>query len=131
MANTPSYRKNLIWQIPLVIGLCIGAVVLMLALGAFQPATGERSVTLHVEASGGYARIDWNAGAQKQGKAATVTTPWDKTLKVKIGTEIFLTASNPTQTGALTCTILMNSKVWKKETTTAPKDGVACAGIVP
>jgi hypothetical protein len=131
MENKPSVRNPLIWQIPLVILLLIGAIVLLLEIGAFHPSEGERRVTLHVEASGGYALIDWDAGTQKLDKSTTVTTPWNTTLSIKTGTQVILTASNPTQTGALTCTISLDSQVWKTETTTAPKDGVACAGIVP
>jgi hypothetical protein len=71
------------------------------------------------------------AADERISQPTTVTTPWTKTLEIPSGTEVYLTASNPTQTGNLSCTITLDKKDWKAETTTAPKDGVACAGIVP
>jgi len=44
---------------------------------------------------------------------------------------VLITAANPTQTGELSCVILLDNSNWKKSTINAPKDGVACAGIVP
>jgi hypothetical protein len=84
-----------------------------------------------VEASGGFSIITLQAGSVSIGTPATVTMPWQQTLQLPSGTVVYLTASNPTQTGNLDCVILLDNQPWKKETTTAPKDGVACAGIVP
>jgi hypothetical protein len=84
-----------------------------------------------VEASGGFANITLQAGEDPISKPTTVTTPWTKTMQIPTGTEVYLTASNPTQTGSLTCTIILDREDWKTDTTAAPKDGVACAGIVP
>ena len=44
---------------------------------------------------------------------------------------VYVTAANPTQTGELSCFILLDNTQWKTSTIAAPKDGVACAGIVP
>ncbi|HEX2998120.1 MAG TPA: hypothetical protein VHP14_25065 [Anaerolineales bacterium] len=84
-----------------------------------------------MEASGGFAIITLDAGNTVISKPTTVTVPWSKTLAITSGTEVYLTASNPTQTGNLTCTISLDKTVWKTQKTTAPKDGVACAGIIP
>ncbi len=92
---------------------------------------GPRRVTLRVEASGGYALITLRTDDNYLVQSTTLTTPWEKIIKVENGTEIYLTASNPTQTGQLSCVIQIDGKSWKKDTTAAPKDGVACAGIVP
>jgi hypothetical protein len=60
-----------------------------------------------------------------------VTTPWDDTITVTNGDQVYLTAGNPTQTGTLSCTIYVNNREWKKDVAGSPEDKVACAGIVP
>lgn len=118
-------------QILFVAALCAGAVALLLSLGMMKPRASSHRVQFRVEASGGFAVITFQAGEESISQATTVTAPWSKTLQIASGTEVYLTASNPTQTGKLTCTITLDNEDWKTETTTAPKDGVACAGIVP
>ena len=96
-----------------------------------KTTSSVHNVELVVEASGGFSIITFEAGSVSISKSTTVTTPWQKTLKLHSGTTVYLTASNPTQTGELFCSILLDSQAWKKAKTDAPKDGVACAGIVP
>jgi predicted RecA/RadA family phage recombinase len=85
-----------------------------------------------VEASGGVALITLEAGKDASiSKPTTVSAPWTKSLRIASGTEVYLTAANPTQTGSLTCSITLDKIPWKTQTTHAPRNGVACAGIVP
>jgi hypothetical protein len=99
---------------------------------ANRSSSGEQRVEFQVQASGGFAIITLETGDSASiTKPTTVSVPWKKTLRIASGTEVYLTASNPTQTGNLTCTITLNRNPWKTDTATAPKDGVACAGIVP
>jgi hypothetical protein len=100
-------------------------------MGLTRSPQGSRRVQFRVEASGGFANITLQAGEDSISKPTTVTTPWTKTMQISSGTEVYLTASNPTQTGEITCSISLDRTDWKTDTTTAPKDGVACAGIVP
>lgn len=131
MAAQPSDRSKIVLQVVFVLALCAGAIAILLSIGLLRPAEGSRRVQFRVEASGGFANITLQAGEDSISKPATVTTPWSKTIQLSSGTEVYLTASNPTQTGRLTCTITLDRKEWKTDTTIAPKDGVACAGIVP
>jgi hypothetical protein len=84
-----------------------------------------------VNASGGFANITLQAGKESITGPKTVTMPWTRTIRVKSGTEVYLTAANPSETGELTCSITLDRGPWKLETINAPKNGVACAGIVP
>ncbi len=118
-------------QLGFVVLVCAIALGLVLWMGAGKPANKSRNVTFRVDASGGVAFITLEAGTVKIPKLTTVTAPWIKTIQVNRGTTVFLTASNPTQTGKLTCSITLDTEAWKNESTDAPKDGVACAGIVP
>lgn len=118
-------------QIVFVLALCVAAIVLLISLGIMKTPVGSHRVQFRVEASGGFANITLQAGDESISQPTTVTTPWSKTMQISSGTEVYLTASNPTQTGKLTCEILLDKEDWKTETTIAPKDGVACAGIVP
>jgi hypothetical protein len=107
------------------------AIVIFVLMGLSKPAAGSHRVQFQIEATGGYAIITYQAGSVSVSKPLTVSTPWSKVLDVASGTEVYLTASNPTQTGKLNCSLSLDKAPWKLETTSAPKDGVACAGIVP
>ncbi len=109
----------------------ISLIIFLENLGAFTPKTGSHRVTFRVWSTGGYANITLSAGSSHIDKALTLTTPWEKTVDLASGVTVVLTAGNPNQTGSLSCFILLDNTEWKKSTVAAPKDGVACAGIVP
>jgi len=111
-----------------VIAIVVGVVYILLMA---NPVVSSRNLHFEVEASGGFSIITLQAGSIIIKTPTTVTTPWQRTVQVKSGSEVYLTASNPTQTGKLTCRISFDGQIWKNESTVAPKDGVACAGIVP
>ncbi len=123
------------WKLPIqiifLVALCVVSIALINLARKRGSPTGNPRLEFRVDASGGYAIITLDAGSASISKPATVSVPWRKSLQIPSGTEVYLTASNPTQTGTLTCTIYLEQSLWKTETTTAPKDGVACAGIVP
>jgi hypothetical protein len=118
-------------QLILVLAFCAAAAAILISLGLMRSPAGSHSVQFRVEASGGFAIITLEAGDVSMPEPTTVTAPWTRTIRISSGTEVYLTATNPTQTGKLTCSISLDKVIWKTETTTAPKDGVACAGIVP
>jgi len=126
-----SDRWKIILQLGFLLALCGAVLALLLSLGLTRSPAGTHRVQFRVEASGGFAVITLQAGKATISDPTTVTAPWSKTIQLASGTEVYLTASNPTQTGKLICTITLDKENWKTETTTAPKDGVACAGIVP
>lgn len=131
MFSQVSGRWKLVWQLIFVLALCAAAIAILISLGVMRSPSGGHRVQFRVEASGGFAIITLDAGKDSISKPTTVTAPWTKTIHLLSGTQVYLTASNPTQTGKLTCTIKLDNKDWKAETTAAPKDGVACAGIIP
>ncbi len=126
-----SDRSKIVLQIFFILLLCTGAAILLYSMTMNRSSTNVQRVEFRVEASGGFAIITLDAGDTVISKPTTISVPWTKSLRIDSGTEVYLTASNPTQTGKITCTITLNKTAWKTETTTAPKDGVACAGIVP
>jgi hypothetical protein len=128
--NLSNGWKNAL-QVIFVLALCGGALALLNYMGAMKTATNIHSVRFEVQASGGFAIITLKAGDVIISEPTTVTVPWSKVVKIKSGTAVYLTASNPTATGELTCDITLDKIDWKTETTSAPKNGVACAGIVP
>lgn len=127
-----SDRAKIVLQSMFILLLCAGAALLIYSLMTGRQTEDVHRVEFRVDASGGYAIITLDEGsAASITKPTTVSVPWTKSLWIAPGTEVYLTASNPTQTGKVTCTIMLDKNLWKTETTTAPKDGVACAGIVP
>jgi hypothetical protein len=131
MFENLSNRQRTTLQIIFILCLCAAAFILLNYLGATKTHPGTRTVHFKVQASGGFAYITLRAGDVTISDPITVTVPWSKTVKIKSGTQVYLTAANPTATGELTCTIILDTIKWKTETTSAPKNGVACAGIVP
>ena len=131
MTDQTSERTKTAIQVVFIL-VFIGVIILVVSyLLSKKPTSNTHNVQFKVEASGGFSIITFEAGSNSISKSTTVTTPWVKTLKLQSGTIVYLTASNPTQTGQLTCSISLDNQVWRKEKTDAPKDGVACAGIVP
>jgi hypothetical protein len=131
MSAQLSDRSKTILQLTFVLALCAVVTAILFSLGLTRTREGSHRVQFRVEASGGFANITLQAGEESIAEPTTLTTPWTKTMQISSGTEVYLTASNPTQTGTITCTITLDREEWKTDTTTAPKDGVACAGIVP
>jgi len=118
-------------QVIFLLALLGGAITLLISLGATKRVSDIRRVRFEVKASGGFAIITLQAGDVVISKPTTVTVPWSQTIKLKSGTTVYLTATNPTATGELNCNITLDNADWKTETTSAPKNGVACAGIIP
>ncbi len=131
MFSRLSNRWKIALQLILVLAICTAAIAILISLGLMKSPASNHRVEFKVEASGGVAIITLQAGSVSMTQPTTVTAPWSRTMRIASGTEVYLTASNPTQTGKLTCSISLDKTDWKTETTTAPKDGVACAGIVP
>lgn len=131
MFNNLSNGQKIALQVIFVLAICGAAIVILNYLGATKPAKSNSLVRFEVQASGGFATITLQAGDVIISEPTTVTVPWSQTIKIKSGTTVYLTASNPTATGELTCNITLDKTDWKTETTSAPKNGVACAGIVP
>lgn len=126
-----SDQWKLTLQVLLVLGILGAAAAILLSMGAMNTDPDSHLLTFQVEASGGYATITLEAGEETITTPKTVTVPWSRKVRVKSGMEVYLTASNPTVTGELSCVILLDNVLWKIEKTSAPKNGVACAGIVP
>lgn len=128
--NLSNGQKNAL-QIIFVFALLAGAFILLNYLGATKTSKTSSMVRFEVEASGGFALITLKSGDEYIFKSTTVTAPWSKSIKIKSGMTVYLTASNPTATGEITCNITLDGTPWKTESISTPKDGVACAGIVP
>ena len=124
-------RRNLIIQIIVLLVICSAATAVLFASGAFKKKVTVHRVTFEVNASGGYASITLTAPTDSITQPKIVTTPWRKTMTISAGAQIYLTAANPTQTGQIKCAIYLDDKPWKNAETVTPKNGVACAGIVP
>jgi hypothetical protein len=128
--NLPD-RLRIALQVVFVLALLGGAIAILLSMGVMKTASESHLVYFEVKASGGFAVITLRASKESITTPTTVTVPWSKTLRIKSGTEVYLTAANPSETGDLSCRITLDKIAWKAEKNSAPKNGVACAGIVP
>lgn len=129
-SNLPDRTRNLL-SLAFVLVFITLIIFLISLLLRQNPRVTSRSLFFEVESSGGFANITLQAGNVVIKTSTTVTTPWRRTIKVKSGEEVYLTAANPTQSGKIRCRISYDGQAWKDESIEAPKDGVACAGIVP
>jgi hypothetical protein len=124
-------NRKIIWQILILMGVCLALAAALAYFGMFKSPSSARNMTFQVNATGGYANITLRAGSVNISSSTTINTPWQKDISVKSGTEVILTASNPSQDGQLSCSILLDHLPWKQDSIASPKDGVACAGIIP
>jgi len=131
MFENLSERTKMMLQISLALAIVGAAIVILLSAGIMNAPSESHLLTFEAEASGGFAVITLEAGGESITDPRTVSVPWSKTLRVKSGTEVYLTASNPSATGEIRCAILLDKTAWKSAKNNSPKNGVACAGIVP
>jgi hypothetical protein len=128
--NLPNGLK-IVLQVALVVTIVGGAIAILLSVGVMRTSSDSHLVYFEVKSSGGFAVITLQAGKETITMPTSVTVPWTKRIRIKSGTEVYLTATNPSETGELSCRITLDKVAWKLETIHAPKNGVACAGIVP
>lgn len=128
--NLPNGLRNAL-QIVVVLAILGAAAAFLLSQGVMRTNSESHLVFFEVKASGGFAIITLKAGDETIATPTTVSVPWTKTIRIKSGTEVYLTASNPSQIGDLSCRITLDKAAWKLEKISYPKNGVACAGIVP
>ena len=119
-----------------VIGIVLVIIVIVAVIGVWfiknqsDPNDPLRQVTYIVNADGGYAQIIYTIRDGINTEPAILTTPFTRTVSMPVGTEVFLTASNPSQTGKISCQIKIDNRDWKSSQGTHPVDSVACGGIV-
>ena len=92
-------------------------------------ARSTRQITYEVTSTGGYALIVFTDYEGHKTEAKMLPTPWQKTITIPVGVEVYLTASNPSQMGTVSCKILIDHRDWKQSKGTHPIDSVACGGI--
>lgn len=128
-----SKRTN---QSNVIIGLAVVVILIVSVIGVWllkSQSTGSstlRRVTYQVDATGGYALIIYTDSSGSNTAAEMMTTPFTRTVTLPVGHEIYLTASNPSQTGTISCKIKIDNRDWKESHGTHPVDSVACGGIV-
>jgi hypothetical protein len=129
--NNPSERSNtnIIWVV-IVVAIIIASIIFWVLNNHTSDNGGMRQITYQVQASGGYAQIIYTDITGTVTAPIMVTTPFFKTISLPIGDQVYLTASNPSQTGDVSCNIKIDNKDWKESHGTHPIDSVACAGII-
>jgi hypothetical protein len=132
MATTNTrQRVMIILQLVFLLLICGGIAAVAYSFGVFTPQKDYRSLTVRVENSSGSVQMIFSVPGESSTNPIQVSTPWEKTISLKRGDELYVTAANPAQYGDLKCTILVDGKNWKKDMATYPNDKVYCAGIVP
>lgn len=131
MDNNQTKKSTVMIQLFVMALIIASAVIGLNSLSSMKTVKTNSLVRFEVEASGGFAMVTLKTKEDDVIKPRNVNVPWSETLKVDSGTTVILTASNPSVTGEITCNIHLDGVVWKKETTISPKNGVACAGIIP
>ncbi|PKO00731.1 MAG: hypothetical protein CVU42_02580 [Chloroflexi bacterium HGW-Chloroflexi-4] len=118
------------------IGIAIVVVIIVSIIGIWLVKSQSsdkgamRQVTYIVYSDGGYAQIIYTSSVDVNTAPAMMTTPFTRTIALPVGTEVFLTASNPSQNGQISCEIKIDNREWKFSKGTHPIDSVACGGIL-
>jgi len=124
-------RRKLYIQILVVSILCIALVGLAVTFRVFSPKDTVHKITFRVESSSGIVNITYRDSTNFQKERVEVSTPWERSWVNPSGSEVYVTAGNPTQMGTMKCTIKIDGKLWKSDQAKMPDDAVVCAGIVP
>ncbi|MDD5370984.1 MAG: hypothetical protein PHQ40_18040 [Anaerolineaceae bacterium] len=129
----PTSRSFWSQTFPLIVllGVCLFIAYLAYHFHIFASDNQGRQLKFVVQTSGGYAAVTLTDSAGNVIHSGVDPSPWELTRTLYNGEEIYLTATNPSQVGTLSCQIFINSSLWKQQTATSPADKVACAGIVP
>jgi hypothetical protein len=131
LGKSGNNRTTIIFQILLIIGICVGLIAAGLIFGVFKKPATSHVVTYQISADSGFAVITYTGQNGKQTEPEKSTTPWERTVPFNSGAQVYLTAGTNNQSGDVVCKILLDRKAWKKETATDPASNVACGGIVP
>jgi hypothetical protein len=119
-------------QIVILIITLGGVVALLNALGAFKSRNPQsHQVTYRVEGTTAVAVVTYTQEDGSSTAPMEVTLPWKKEVRFTQTTPVILTVGNPSQVGHITCILYLDGAEWKRESASAPKDKVSCAGIVP
>ncbi len=130
VSNNSNSRSSAIVGIAIVVVLIVAIIGIWVMKSTASPTGTMRQVTYFVEATGGYAVVIYTDSIGNQTDSTMLTTPFRRTISLPVGNEVYLTASNPSQTGTITCKISIDNREWKQSTGTHPVDSVACAGII-
>ena len=117
-------------HIILLIVVISALLFLSLRFEIFKKRPDSHNITFIVEADGGFAMITYADNFSDVSEATNLTTPWKRTQINPSGSEILLTAGNPSGFGTIKCKLLMDNKLWKENEAAYPDDKVACGGIV-
>lgn len=119
-----------------VIGIAIAVVIIIAIIGIWLVKSQSsdkgtmRQITYIVNSDGGYAQVIYTSSVGVNTEPAMITTPFNRTITLPVGSEVFLTASNPSQNGNISCEIKIDNREWKSSRGTHPVDSVACGGII-
>lgn len=119
-----------------VIGIAIAVVIIIAIIGIWIVKSQSsdngtmRQITYIVNSDGGYAQVIYTSSVGVNTEPAMLTTPFNRTITLPVGSEVFLTASNPSQNGNISCEIKIDNREWKSSRGTHPVDSVACGGII-
>jgi len=128
-------NKSSQWSSILIV-LAITVIVVVTVVGIWILKSNSSNegalhhVTYEVEADGGYAYVVYTTSTGENTEGQIYSTPFTKTIVFPKGQQVFLTASNPSQSGTISCTIKLDHRDWKTSRGTHPVDSVACGGIV-
>lgn len=131
MSSSSSQRTTTIVQLIILVLVCIGVAAVAYAFGVFTPSKEYRTITVRVDSASGYVTLVYSIPGELGSSETQATTPWERNLTVKRGSEVYVTAASTGTVGGLKCTILLEGKKWKLDSSTEPGGKVFCAGIIP
>lgn len=127
-----SNRRRFITQLVVLIAVVLGVFLVLNGMGVFKRRTpGVHHVSYRVEGSTAAAVVTYTRDDGSKTQPLDVSVPWRMDVYFNQPIPVFLTAGNPSQTGSITCKIILDSVEWKQESASAPNDKVSCAGILP
>lgn len=131
---TTDTQRNQSSSVILVIAIFVVIVLTVFGIWYLKSNSSDnvamRRITYQVESTGGYAFIIYTDSNGNNTEGQMYATPFTRTFTLPRGQEVYLTASNPSQSGSISCKIKIDNRDWKESRGTHPIDSIACGGIV-
>jgi len=129
-------RRTCIVVLVVIIGiLCVIAFVTS-SLGGGDSTYRPRStpvtydVNYRVTGSASYADMTYNNADDGTEQLDNVRLPWNQRFNMQYGQFMYISAQNQSESGSVTCEILVNNKVVKKSTSSGAYVIATCSGRV-
>jgi hypothetical protein len=131
---TPEQKKSNLVRFTLIVVCALIGLALFVRLSPVLPVSSLptiRTVIYRVSGSTTFADLTYENGSGGTEQQHDARVPWNKTLSLRPGQFVYLSAQNSMEFGGITCEILVEGRVYKQSTSSGGYTIASCSGSVP